>query len=462
MQKDRLRTMQPIRLSFLRQIQQRIIAVPPASLAIYLLTGYVALSSGYTLLLSVQLRLASATLTFPGDTNDPLYELGTSLGFWGMIYFCLNFLLATRWYWVERLFNGLDKVYQLHAFVGKTTLTMVVLHMAILVLQALPDLQLVTTYVVPGFDVSYTFGLLGMLLLTALVILTIWIKLAYQIWLETHKVMGIAYVLGGLHAIILQGDWYMVVLTVVGGYAWCYNLFLYRHFGPRYRGRLTQHSLKVNVIELVISLERPMRVQPGQFVFISVEQSAQPIAREQHPFSISQIIGPQAIRISAKCLGDYTAALRHLAVHDQISVFGPYGSFGETYRASQGDMIWIAGGIGITPFLSMLQAEAASNAPVQRHIRLIWAVASSSDAVYHDEICQVQQAAPQVSYHLHVSSCDGRLSYERLVQLLGQQTVQQSVVFICGPLPMMHALRKQLLQSGKPRHAIVTEEFALR
>ncbi|MCG8351833.1 MAG: ferric reductase-like transmembrane domain-containing protein [Chloroflexales bacterium] len=462
MQKEHAAPTRPIRQARLRRIWQDVNAIPLTVLAIYLLAIYIILISLYNLFLGVQFRLATMTLAFPGDTSDPLYELGTSLGFWSMIYFCLNFLLATRWRWIERLCGGLDQVYQLHAFVGKMTLTMVVLHMAILVIQATPDLQLIATYVVPGIDLSYTFGLLGMLILTTLVILTIWIKLAYHIWLETHKAMGLAYVLGGMHAIILQVDWYMIVLTALGGYAWFYNLFLYRRFGPRYAGTLTHNALKADVNELQISLDRPMPVQPGQFVFIAVQQSAHPIALEQHPFSVSQIIAPHSIRVSAKTLGDYTAKLRHLAVHDQLIVFGPYGAFGEKYRTTCGDMVWIAGGIGITPFLSMLQAEGTAAPTVQRALHVIWTVSAAADAVYHDEICAVQQAAPHISYQLHVSSASGRLSYDALVRLLGQPALAQSTIFICGPLPMMHTLRQQFLRHGKQRRAIITEEFALR
>lgn len=173
MQPDPLVRSTAARRNLVHHFLQRFTALPPAVLAIYALTIYVALISAYNLFLSVQVRVTRASLAFPGETNDPLYELGTSLGFWGMIYFCVNFLLATRWRWIERLFDGLDKVYQLHAFVGKTTLALVVLHMTILIVQALPDAQLIATYVVPGLDVSYTMGLLGVLILTILVISTL-------------------------------------------------------------------------------------------------------------------------------------------------------------------------------------------------------------------------------------------------------------------------------------------------
>lgn len=179
---------------------------PPALIIIYALTGYIGVISLYTLILGVVFRFEQGRFFFPGDKADPFYELGTSFGFWGTLYFCINFILATRRRWVETLFGGLDRVYQTHQLVGKLTLTFVVLHGVILAFQALPDMVLLSTYFVPGVDISYTFGFIGLLLLTILVIVTIWIKLPYQLWLQSHKFMGLAYVLGGLHAIILQLD----------------------------------------------------------------------------------------------------------------------------------------------------------------------------------------------------------------------------------------------------------------
>ena len=458
MQSSRLNLPQsPVALSLV-QFVRRWAARPPAVLAIYILALYVALSTLYSFILGLQARLAGADWLAAGDTNDPFYEMGTSLGFWGMLFFGLNFLLATRWQWIERLFGGLDKVYQLHAFVGKATLTMVVLHMAILVVQALPDWSLVTTYTIPGVDIDYTTGLLGVVGLTVLVLLTIWAKLNYHTWFQSHKWMGVPYVLGGLHAILLQGDWYMIVLTAVGGYAWLYNLFFYRRVAPQSSGRLLHNVLKGDVNELLIRLDKALPLRPGQFVFLSVAESAYPMPKDQHPFSLSQIVDLSTLRISAKTLGDYTAQLRHLAVGDKVSIHGPHGVFGDRSQEAETDLLWIAGGIGITPFLSMLHAEAATGTPRRRNIRLIWGVRGDADAVYDEEIRQLVSGLPHVTYHLH----HGRLSYDVLAGYVGAEALATSTVFMCGPVPMMHALTDQFLAHGKSPREIVSEEFALR
>ena len=75
----------------------RITRHTPATLAVYALCAYVALVALYNLALGVTVRLDTGTLALPGDPNDPIYELGTSLGFWGFLLFGFNFVLATRW-----------------------------------------------------------------------------------------------------------------------------------------------------------------------------------------------------------------------------------------------------------------------------------------------------------------------------------------------------------------------------
>lgn len=446
----------------IQRLWSQLSTLPRAIWAVYGLAAYVILSSLYELLAGIQERIATQTLMLAGATTDPFYELGTSLGFWGMIYFCLNFLLATRWRWVERLFGGLDQVYKLHGQVGKIALTMILLHLAILVLQAAPNLELITSYLLPGIDIAYTLGLFGVLLLTVLVALTIWIRLPYHRWLQSHKWMGVPYVLGGLHAIVLQGDWYMILLTIIGGWAWLYNLFFYERMGPQQQGKIVSNVQKGNINELLIALNHPMRVQPGQFIFLSIQKSVANLPKEQHAFSVSQIVDDRTLRISAKTLGDYTSRLRDLHVDDEVTLFGPYGTFGARHQAAKGDIVCIAGGIGITPFLSMLHAERGELDSPARTIHLLWSVKSRQDAVYHDELEELQQLAPHIRYRLHQSTSDGQLTSHTIRTITEPMQLSTATIFLCGPQRMIHTLKKELIQQGVPQRNIISEDFAFR
>lgn len=432
----------------------------PATLLVYLTTVYLLLSSLFILGTALWNRWEGGFVWGAGNKNDPMYELGTSLGFWGSVYFCLNFLLATRWSWIERIFGGLDKVYKAHAFIGKATLTLVVLHGVVLVLQAWPDQALLAKYLWPGVEWGYTVGVAGLLLMMLLVGLTIWVRLQYQTWLASHKWLGVAFVLGNLHAILLQADWYMVLMTLLGGYAWAYNVWLYQRWAPKQLGVLEHNTLKHNVNELHIRLPKPLRWQPGQFVFLSVAQSSSGLSSELHPFSISGHQG-SLLRVSAKRLGDFTSRLHSLTNGDKIHVFGPYGHFGKRFLQDTQDALWIAGGIGITPFLGLLQHEAHNPQP-QRRIVLVWSVRSQADAVYLDELQTYQSVMPHFSVLLHLSEQEGYLTLSGLTQRLGPRYVLQSVVYLCGPLVLTKSLTQNLRKIGLKRRDILSEEFALR
>lgn len=429
---------------------------PRILLVIYGLALYVLLTSIYNL--AWGMLFYDSTLPVPAgeEVVEPFYEMGTSLGFWGTIFLCLNFVLATRWRWVEYLFKGLDKVYQSHAWIGKMGLMMILLHLGILVLEAGQDVELTNSYLIPGLNLSYTLGQASLILFAALVIITLWVKINYQTWLKTHQFLGIPYILGGLHAIVAQVDWYMILLTGLGGWAWLYSLLFYRRSAPQARGKIEQVNVKGDVTEVIFRLDAPILAKPGQFIFFSIEKSATVIPTEAHPFSLSKIIDAQTWRISAKKLGDYTLHLPNLQPDDTVLVHGPHGTFGQSFPQPFPRQIWVAGGIGITPFLSLLQAEAQRTNPTPCH--LVWAVRSRDDAHYLDEIQDILQTAPHITFHLH----EGRFSSGILEQLVGRSVVQDAAILMCGPSGMMHALRTQLMTDGKPQHHFFFEEFNFR
>ena len=149
----------------------------------------------------------------------------------------------------------------------------------------------------------------------------------------------------------------------------------------RYRvvavNRLDEH-----VTEFVLEpLGTPLAFAPGQFVFVSFRSSrstsvhpfelsferqvfsirAGESRNQFHPFSITSAPDEPTLRITVKAVGDYTRALRLLEAGAEAVVEGPYGSFSRgTGREPR--QIWIAGGIGVTPFLSMARSLERSRA----------------------------------------------------------------------------------------------------
>lgn len=418
-------------------------------LAIGAFAAYALALSAIEAIAAVQLRLAGSPLLTGGATSDPLYESGTSLGFYAAILFAANFVLATRWGWVERLLGGLERVYAMHGFLGRTVLVFVLLHTGVLAIQALPDASLVAQYLLPGADLAYTLGLVGSFGILVLVALTIWYRLPYASWLKSHKLMIVPFLGGTLHAIVLQADWYMMLIAATGTIAWAYSVFIYPRGGVD--AQLAATRTLGSITELTLRPRRALKAQPGQHVFLSWPGKPQ----VRHPFSISAIGADGELRLSVRRSGAFTQSLDQLETGTDLVIHGPHGSFGAAASASTANQVWIAGGIGITPFLSMLGNEA----PTTGRLDVIWSVRDATDAVYTNEIEQRLQRYPDAHYQVHQSQTQGRLTAATILNGHDSATTQ---FYICGPVGMIDDLEHQLRASGVPGDHIHTERFALR
>lgn len=394
---------------------------------------------------AVALRIDATVTLKPGSADDPLYEAGTSLGFYAAILFALNFVLATRRPWVERIVGGADLVYALHGFVGRTVLLFVLLHTGIVVLQAIPDGDLVARYLVPGRDWGYTLGLVGTFGTLALVAVTIWITVPYGRWLSSHRFMIVPFVGGILHAIVLQVDWYMVLILLIGIVAWFDSVVLLPKRGVG--ATISKARTLGKIREIVLSPDHPFKPLPGQFVLLGYDGS-------RHPFSVSGFDGRGGIRLSAQVRGAFTRGLAGRSPGTPVTLYGPYGRFGSDALGGDGAQLWIAGGIGITPFLAMLQSTETSRL---RDVHLIWSVRAEADAVYREELEGAIGAIPGGRFTLHVSGSAGRLEPGRHVV-----PGRSPRVLLCGPPEMTDDMIRKLRAAGVADHQMLAECFALR
>lgn len=200
-----------------------------------------------------------------------------------------------------------------------------------------------------------------------------------------------------------------------------------------------------------------MSYKPGQFVFMSFPNSARSgLNKEVHPFSIASSPDEGQLRIDAKALGDYTANLKYLKVGDIAEIEGAYGKFTFT-RFGNRPQIWVAGGIGVTPFLSMARTYNDQHPPVD----MIYSVVHKTELLEAGNLSYHLPAAhPRFRFFPYVADNeDGFLTADKIEHMCGG--LQDKEIFICGPPPMMKSLKKQLIAKGVPKIRIHTEEFAM-
>lgn len=211
-----------------------------------------------------------------------------------------------------------------------------------------------------------------------------------------------------------------------------------------------------------IRLARPdgFEFEPGQFLTVRVRVDGHEYAR---CYSLSS--APEArgyLEVSVRRQGLVSNAL-HASMRpgSTLSIKGPLGQF--KYPSDDDrPLVLLAGGIGITPLVSMLRHMVAS-APT-RPVTLLYAARSEEDFAFRDELAGLARRHPQFRLHLAVSGGVGGpdLYAGHIDEALLRATVpdlSHSICFICGPAPMIESMKTLLASAGVPPGQIRHEVF---
>ena len=395
-----------------------------------------------------------------------LLSLGQIAALLGLSLFCLSIILSGRFKFFESLFGGMNRVYIAHHIIGGLAFISLLFHPALIISTYLfTSAKSALRLLLPSVsNWPLNFGLAAHFLLTSLLIITFYSRLPYHIWRLTHKFLGLTLFLASLHAFFIPSDIssffplriYMLSLVTLS-----LSIHVYRTVLGRFLVRRTPYRVNSinplaggSVTQIVFTpVDKPIKFDPGQFIFINLKDNK---LSETHPFSINSPPDSPNITIAAKAIGDYTRELPSLKPKTTALIEGPFGRFSYLYYP-QKNHIWIAGGIGITPFMSM--ASSLPNRP-DYQIDLYYSVKDKSEAVYLNELLGLAKSLPNLRLSPHFTSLSGRLDAQTILKSSSARI--SPAIFICGPPPMMENLRNQFHQLGIPHHKIHTEEFSLQ
>jgi predicted ferric reductase len=218
-------------------------------------------------------------------------------------------------------------------------------------------------------------------------------------------------------------------------------------------------------IELTPEEEHVFPYAPGQFAFLKFNSKG--VSREEHPFTISSTpTRNKSFCFTVRCSGDYTSEIGHLKKGDTATIDGPYGLFSHLTFAPhpKSEVIMIAGGVGITPMLSMLRYMVDMND--ERKVTLVWSNRTAEDIVFESEFQEMEKRLRGLKIHHVLTRQPGReaesarLDESKLRNLLAECS-RKAMVFVCGPPKMMKGVHAALRRIGFPKRAIKMERFAL-
>lgn len=387
-------------------------------------------------------------------------------------------ILAIRPVWFEGFFGGLDKMYRLHKWLGIAVLLFGISHWLWVkapkwLVEAgwlirpprgkRPDQSIeIFSFFQNNRDLAEQIGEWAAYLGLALIAIALIKRFPYRYFSQSHRLLALVYLALLAHAAMLMSfhywalpiGWVMAILMLAGTLSAINSLT--RCIGASRKAlavisQLDYHSgVGVNAIRLQLKSRWPGH-EAGQFAFVTFAAS-----EGAHPFTLaSSWTGDGQILLLIKALGDYTKTLAtSLKTGDVVTIEGPYGRFNFSGNAQR--QIWIAGGIGITPFIARMQDLAIK--PDGRVIDLFHST-KEEDATPLKLLAAAAVAAG-VNLHLYIDARDGYLTGERLRNVVNDW--QAADVWFCGPSAFADAIRDDLLQHGLPPAQFHLELFAMR
>lgn len=396
-----------------------------------------------------------------GDFTSAMTSIGQLLGILGMTLFAITLILSGRLKIIDRYLKGLDRVYVKHHILGAISFSMLLFHPLFLVIRYITiSIRDAGLFFVPFRNIPITWGILSLIVIILLISATFYINMKYHRWKLSHKFMTIAFALAVLHTFMIGSDiakndflkYYILTLSILGLIISIRKAFFDKILKKKYRyivRSVTQ--LNNDAVEVELSgVKEKVSFKSGQFIFVSFKTNG---LREFHPFTIASGDNENNLKLIIKNFGDFTYKIKSLKSGTEVLIDGPYGNFSYNNFENK-DQIWIAGGIGITPFLSMSKVLDKDYS-----VHLYYSVKDKSEAVQLGELSDFTLKNKNFKFTLWSSNESGYITAEKIKELDGDLLKKE--MFLCGPPVFMENIKNQLLSLGVEINKIHYENFNL-
>lgn len=415
----------------------------------------------------------------PGGQPATSY-VGQFFGAEAVLLLSIGLVLISTLPWVEIWFDGIDRAAIWHRRVAISGVVLLIPH---IVLAANPH----RSSLGPPLAII---GVAGLLILAGWAILPRWRAMlpgvlhgpvlairdapgvrqlrravgGYERWRYVHRATGLFVAAGFAHG-LLDGTpfahspllrWTLVAIGGTGLAFYVYREVLARRFVPLLDYQVDSvRQVGSGIAEVtLVPLGRPVAFAPGQFAMLFLEGKD---GWHRHPFTITSSPRERVLSFAIKALGDDTSQLQDFVQPGMPAVIGgPFGRF--NHEKGTGHQLWIAGGIGVTPFLSWLRA--LDDHPLRGTVDFFY-LSSSADIPYAEEIKALADSHVMVHLHLVNTGSEGHLTAERVMATIGKNPNTLSV-FLCGPAGMVRSFQTGFRHAGVASRHIHREYFDLR
>lgn len=393
------------------------------------------------------------------DWRRALIFLSGTLALWWM---SAGMVLAARPPRLEQYFGGLDRLYRLHKHIGIGAGLIVFTHW---MLEWLPKNLAKAGFIErpvrgprpprgPGdmwIDLAKDVGEWAGYILLALVVVALVRRIPYRYFRWVHKLFPLVFIAGAYHGLMLMPasfwqqplGWLSAFVATLGVVPAMQALR--GRIGAQRRCGAIVEAVTVHAGGVMEVLIRPLGRWPGHRAGQCVLADFGDVAEGAHPFTLASAWNPAdgCLSLAIKPLGDYTLALAsRLKAGDALRLEGPYGGF--TFDDAQGGaQVWVAGGIGITPFLARLQDLVASGGSKVK-VDFFYSSADGGRPGFPANLPALCAAAG-VKLHRRHTDRDGPLPVQKVEACLRPG----SSLWFCGPAAWGDQLQQTLTRSGQ-------------
>jgi len=412
---------------------------------------------------------------FGAETHGFVSELGRNAALAAVMIIVLQGILAARLKWITHPF-GLDIVLRFHKYMAMAAAVLLLLH-PVLLAAGSGNLGLLISLDLPWY---IWLGKITLLLVLVNVGVSWYqrnLHLKFEKWRCLHDILGpVIIVCAFVHSItvghdlrhpFMQGLWIVFFVTAVLVFVW------HRIIRPR---QLRQNLWEVNDVQQetddvwTVKLEPPeekkvFQYLPGQFQFITFFRGRDLPVEEHHWTISSSPAEKNFVTSTIKALGDFTATIKETRPGDKAAVHAPFGRFSYTLHPEEKDLVFLAGGIGITPLMSMLRHMRDVQA--DHSVVLLYGNPDTDQAVFHQEIKEIEAGGHPDLKVVDVLSdpnenWDGESGYidrEKIIRHCGED-LSGKTFYVCGPPPLIAAVMSALNELAVSPRQIRVEIFS--
>ncbi|HIG24267.1 MAG TPA: hypothetical protein EYG34_09105 [Acidimicrobiia bacterium] len=409
------------------------------------------------------LIVVTAVVGFPvfvgAQGEDGSATFGLFIGSVSIVLMAWSFVLSLRPRALEPLFGGLDMMYRSHRWAGTLAVVAMYLHTSVEA-EIEGGIEGASESVA---DMAEDLAGNGQTMLYILVGISLIRWIPYRYWRLTHKLLGVPFAFACFHFYATEKPyangsgwgWYFGTIMVLGLLAYFGRVVGYDMMIRGKRYQLATVSRHGTTTELCLSPKgRKLKHHPAQFATIKLQIKDM---SEPHTFTIASAPHEPDLRFFIRDLGDWTGRLQNMdLVGSEVYVEGPFGEFAPLPK-KPAPTYWIAGGVGITPFLSM--TETLSPAELAERPVLLYCVRSREDAMA-TAVLERAAADGRIRLEWFESSTGRRFSVETFSELLRGKSLVGAHIAVCGPNGLIQTVKSIAHDQGV--NHVETESFDFR